>query len=181
MENVGELLKTHSLCELLQLNVRNKSTAGECYIRTEVCLEGWQELSHLSLVSQASIFQCWWITTFLPTCHFLNLEHQHKEAPFSDAKSEKTILQALSCNGYGCDKKRIANPLAQHCEATACKLEYLCEKKWIETTYAINNFILLRLRFLSIVKMVYTAPYELWSQHRFFILGIVQIHLQHTA
>lgn len=58
MENVGELLKIHSLCELLQLNVRNKSAAGECYIRTEVCLEGSQELSHLSLVSQDSIFQC---------------------------------------------------------------------------------------------------------------------------
>lgn len=24
----------------LQLNVRNKSAAGECYIRTEICLEG---------------------------------------------------------------------------------------------------------------------------------------------
>ncbi|CAN1748276.1 DNA mismatch repair protein MSH4 [Linum perenne] len=33
-----------STLELASLNVRNKSAAGECYIRTEVCLEGCNEL-----------------------------------------------------------------------------------------------------------------------------------------
>lgn len=79
--------KTHWYANFLQLNVRNKSAARECYIRTEICLEGLRELSHLSLASRA--FN---ILLLISMHHFPSLVHQHKEATLFDTKPENTNL-----------------------------------------------------------------------------------------
>lgn len=69
MKILEKLHLSFSIAWNLQLNVRNKSAAAECYIRTEVCLEGCAKLDKLTHLLFLSSFYLFYIITFVNFLH----------------------------------------------------------------------------------------------------------------